>query len=33
VLLGAMEGRDVDRTPIPPTLVVRNSARKATSHK
>jgi DNA-binding LacI/PurR family transcriptional regulator len=29
VLIGAMEGRDVDRTPIPPTLVVRNSARQA----
>ncbi|ADX72250.1 transcriptional regulator [Pseudarthrobacter phenanthrenivorans Sphe3] len=29
VLLGAMEGRDVDRTPIPPTLVVRNSATRA----
>lgn len=26
VLLGAMEGRDVDRTPIAPTLVVRNSS-------
>jgi DNA-binding LacI/PurR family transcriptional regulator len=26
VLLGAMEGRDVDRTPIPPTLVVRESS-------
>ncbi|MGM9472430.1 LacI family DNA-binding transcriptional regulator [Pseudarthrobacter sp. YS3] len=33
VLLGAMEGREVDRTPIAPTLVVRNSARQATSHK
>jgi hypothetical protein len=33
VLIGAMEGRDVDRTPIPPTLVVRNSARQATSRK
>jgi DNA-binding LacI/PurR family transcriptional regulator len=29
VLLGAMEGRDVDRTPIAPTLVVRNSSRAA----
>ena len=26
VLLGAMEGRDVDRTPIAPKLVVRNSS-------
>lgn len=33
VLIGAMEGRDVDRTPIPPTLVVRNSARQAAPHK
>lgn len=33
VLLGAMEGRDVDRTPIPPTLVVRDSARPAASRK
>jgi DNA-binding LacI/PurR family transcriptional regulator len=31
VLLGAMEGRDVDRTPIAPTLVVRNSSTRATS--
>jgi DNA-binding LacI/PurR family transcriptional regulator len=31
VLLGAMEGRDVDRTPITPTLVVRNSSTRATS--
>ncbi|MFJ6269221.1 LacI family DNA-binding transcriptional regulator [Pseudarthrobacter oxydans] len=31
VLLGAMEGRDVDRTPIAPTLVVRNSAVQAKS--
>lgn len=30
VLLGAMEGREVDRTPIAPTLVVRDSARRAT---
>lgn len=33
VLLGAMEGRDVDRTPIAPTLVVRSSARQAASRK
>lgn len=33
VLLGAMEGREVDRTPIAPTLVVRTSARQATPHK
>lgn len=32
VLLGAMEGRDVDRTPIAPTLVVRNSSTRAGSH-
>jgi DNA-binding LacI/PurR family transcriptional regulator len=32
VLLGAMEGRDVDRTPIAPTLVVRNSSTRAASH-
>ncbi|MFX1818406.1 MULTISPECIES: LacI family DNA-binding transcriptional regulator [Micrococcaceae] len=32
VLLGAMEGRDVDRTPIAPTLVVRNSSIRAASH-
>ena len=25
VLIGAIEGVDLDRTPIPPTLVVRNS--------
>jgi hypothetical protein len=31
VLLGAMEGRDVDRTPIAPTLVVRNSSIRADS--
>lgn len=31
VLIGAMEGREVDRTPIPPTLVVRNSSTRATS--
>jgi len=31
VLIGAMEGREVDRTPIAPTLVVRNSATRATS--
>lgn len=31
VLIGAMEGREVDRTPIPPTLVVRNSSTQATS--
>ena len=31
VLLGAREGRDVDRTPIAPTLVVRNSAVQAKS--
>lgn len=30
VLIGAMEGQEVDRTPIPPTLVVRNSATRAT---
>jgi DNA-binding LacI/PurR family transcriptional regulator len=29
VLLGAVEGRDVDRTPSVPTLVVRNSAIRA----
>src|SRR5687768_6928296 len=29
VLLGAMEGRDVDRTPIAPALVVRNSSTRA----
>ncbi|MBT2568804.1 LacI family DNA-binding transcriptional regulator [Arthrobacter sp. ISL-85] len=29
VLVGAMEGREVDRTPIAPTLVVRNSATRA----
>ncbi|HEY9358156.1 MAG TPA: LacI family DNA-binding transcriptional regulator [Arthrobacter sp.] len=32
VLLGAMEGRDVDRTPIPPTLVVRDSSIRAAAH-
>ncbi|MDT0195681.1 LacI family DNA-binding transcriptional regulator [Arthrobacter sp. AB6] len=32
VLLGAMEGRDVDRTPIAPTLVVRNSSARADAH-
>jgi DNA-binding LacI/PurR family transcriptional regulator len=26
VLIGAMEGREVDRTPIPPTLLIRDSA-------
>lgn len=31
VLLGAMEGRDVDRTPIAPTLVVRASSTRVTS--
>lgn len=31
VLLGAMEGRDADRTPTAPTLVVRNSAAPAAS--
>lgn len=31
VLLGAMEGRDVDRTPIAPTLVVRDSSIRADS--
>ena len=31
VLLGAVEGREVDRTPIAPTLVVRGSSRRATS--
>jgi DNA-binding LacI/PurR family transcriptional regulator len=30
VLLGAMEGREVDRTPTAPTLVVRNSSTPAT---
>ncbi|NSX35179.1 LacI family DNA-binding transcriptional regulator [Pseudarthrobacter oxydans] len=29
VLTGAMEGREVDRTPIAPTLVVRNSSTRA----
>ncbi|MET1086223.1 MAG: LacI family DNA-binding transcriptional regulator [Arthrobacter sp.] len=29
VLIGAMEGREVDRTPIAPTLVVRNSSTRA----
>lgn len=33
VLLGAMEGREVDRTPIAPTLVVRNSCTRATARK
>lgn len=33
VLIGAMEGREVDRTPIPPTLVVRNSSTRATPRK
>jgi DNA-binding LacI/PurR family transcriptional regulator len=33
VLLGAMEGREVDRTPIAPTLVVRDSTRQAASRK
>lgn len=32
VLLGAMEGREVDRTPIAPTLVVRESSTRATRH-
>ncbi|MDI3196133.1 LacI family DNA-binding transcriptional regulator [Pseudarthrobacter sp. AL07] len=32
VLIGAMEGRGVDRTPIAPTLVIRNSSTRATSH-
>ncbi|MBP2393813.1 LacI family DNA-binding transcriptional regulator [Paenarthrobacter nicotinovorans] len=32
VLLGAMEGREVDRTPIAPTLVVRESSTQATRH-
>jgi DNA-binding LacI/PurR family transcriptional regulator len=31
VLIGAMEGQEVDRTPIAPTLVVRNSATRAAS--
>ena len=31
VLMGAMEGQEVDRTPIAPTLVVRNSSTQATS--
>jgi DNA-binding LacI/PurR family transcriptional regulator len=31
VLIGAMEGQEVDRTPIAPTLVVRNSSTQATS--
>jgi DNA-binding LacI/PurR family transcriptional regulator len=33
VLIGAMEGREVDRTPIAPTLVVRNSSTRATPLK
>ncbi|HSG41149.1 MAG TPA: substrate-binding domain-containing protein, partial [Thermoanaerobaculia bacterium] len=33
VLTGAMEGREVNRTPIAPTLVVRNSSTRATAHK
>ena len=33
VLTGAMEGREVDRTPIAPTLVVRNSCTRATARK
>ena len=33
VLIGAMEGREVDRTPIRPTLVVRNSSNRASSPK
>jgi DNA-binding LacI/PurR family transcriptional regulator len=33
VLIGAMEGREVDRTPIAPTLVVRNSSTRATPRK
>ncbi len=32
VLLGAMEGREVDRTPIAPTLIVRESSTRATRH-
>jgi DNA-binding LacI/PurR family transcriptional regulator len=32
VLIAAMEGRDVDRTPVVPTLVVRNSSTRAASH-
>lgn len=32
VRLGAMEGRDVDRTPIAPTLVVRKSSTRASPH-
>jgi DNA-binding LacI/PurR family transcriptional regulator len=32
VLIAAMEGRDVDRTPVVPTLVVRNSSIRAASH-
>ncbi|RAM38355.1 LacI family DNA-binding transcriptional regulator [Arthrobacter globiformis] len=31
VLIGAMEGREVDRTPIAPSLIVRNSAARTTS--
>ncbi len=31
VLVGAMEGREVDRTPTAPTLVVRNSSMQAAS--
>jgi DNA-binding LacI/PurR family transcriptional regulator len=33
VLISAMEGREVDRIPIKPTLVVRNSSTRAASRK
>ncbi|MDQ0851650.1 DNA-binding LacI/PurR family transcriptional regulator [Arthrobacter sp. B3I9] len=33
VLIGAMEGREVDRTPIAPTLVVRSSSTRAAPRK
>jgi len=33
VLIGAMEGQEVDRTPIAPTLVVRSSSTQATSRR
>jgi hypothetical protein len=33
VLRGAIEGREVDRTPIAPTLVVRNGSTRAAPRK
>jgi len=33
VLIGSIEGREVDRTPSPPTLVVRDSAIPAAAHR